>query len=264
MITLAVFLTLLLLGFPIFAAILLAAIVFMAINDLSILFDGIPLQLYSALDANSLLAIPLFVLVGEIMNKGGLTQRLIAVAELLTGRVKGGLAYANLITNAMAASILGSAIAQIGVMSRVMIPVMTEKGYDKGFASAVTVSGGLLGPIFPPSMLMIIYGVRRAARCALVYCRYYSGYPYFCGLVCGGVVVQPIERQNPQHRRQRRARPVLEKSFVGRNLARLDSVCRHHRHCRRRHDAHRSWRRSLFDCFRAVPRLSRNQVPRLV
>lgn len=159
MITLAVFLTLLLLGFPIFAAILMAAIVFMAISDLSILFDGIPLQLYSALDANSLLAIPLFVLVGEIMNKGGLTQRLIAVAELLIGRVKGGLAYANLITNAMAASILGSAIAQIGVMSRVMIPVMTEKGYDKGFASAVTVSGGLLGPIFPPSMLMIIYGV---------------------------------------------------------------------------------------------------------
>lgn len=159
MITITIFLVLLLTGFPIFGAILAAAVTFMMVNDLAILFDAIPLQLYSALEINSLLAIPLFLLVGEVMNKGGLTQRLIAVAELLVGRLKGGMAYANLITNAMAASILGSAIAQIGVMSRIMVPAMEKKGYDKSFSCAVTVTGGLLGPIFPPSMLMIIYGV---------------------------------------------------------------------------------------------------------
>lgn len=159
MITVILFFMLLLVGFPIFGAILTAGIVFMVSNDLSILLDAIPLQLYSALEINSLLAIPLFLLVGEVMNKGGLTQRLIAVAELLVGRLRGGMAYANLLTNAMAASILGSALAQIGVMSRLMVPAMEERGYDKSFASAVTVSGGLLGPIFPPSMLMIIYGV---------------------------------------------------------------------------------------------------------
>lgn len=159
MVTVFSFLALLCLGIPIFAAILLAAIVFLAMNDLSVLFDGIPLQLYSSLEVNGLLAIPLFVLVGEIMNKGGLTQRLIAVTNLFVGRFKGGLAYANLITNAMAASILGSAIAQIGIMSKVMIPAMEKQGYDKALSGAITASGGLLGPIFPPSMLMIIYGV---------------------------------------------------------------------------------------------------------
>jgi tripartite ATP-independent transporter DctM subunit len=159
MITLAVFFGLLFLGLPIVGTILASAVVFMATNDLSALYDSIPIQFYGALEINSLLAIPLFLLVGEIMNRGGLTQRLIAVADVLVGGFKGGLAYANLFTNAMAASILGSAVAQIGVMSKVMIPAMERVGYRREFSGAVTVSAGLLGPIIPPSMLMIIYGV---------------------------------------------------------------------------------------------------------
>lgn len=159
MTTLAVFFGLLLLSLPIVGVILVGAIAFLASNDLAVLYDSIPIQLYGALEINSLLAIPLFLLVGEIMNKAGLTQRLVAMAEVLVGGLKGGLAYANLVTNAMAASILGSAVAQIGVMSKVMIPEMERKGYDRAFSGAVTVSAGLLGPIIPPSMLMIIYGV---------------------------------------------------------------------------------------------------------
>lgn len=159
MITLIVFFGLLFAGLPIVGTILVGALTFMLTNDLSMLFDSIPIQFYGALEINSLLAIPLFLLVGEIMNKAGLTQRLIAVAEVLVGSMKGGLAYANLFTNAMAASILGSAVAQIGVMSKVMIPAMERMGYPRAFSGAVTVSAGLLGPIIPPSMLMIIYGV---------------------------------------------------------------------------------------------------------
>lgn len=159
MTALIIFFGLLFAGLPIVATILAGAVAFMATNDLSVLFDSIPIQLYGALEINSLLAIPLFLLVGEIMNKGGLTQRLIAVTEVLVGGVRGGLAYANLFTNAMAASILGSAVAQIGVMSKVMIPAMERAGYNRAFSGAVTVSSGLLGPIIPPSMLMIIYGV---------------------------------------------------------------------------------------------------------
>jgi tripartite ATP-independent transporter DctM subunit len=159
MITLIVFFGLLFAGLPIVGVILAGAIVFLATNDLAALYDSIPIQFYGALEINSLLAIPLFMLVGEVMNKAGLTQRLVAVAEVLVGSLKDGLAYANLFTNAMAASILGSAVAQIGVMSKVMIPEMERKGYDRAFSGAVTVSAGLLGPIIPPSMLMIIYGV---------------------------------------------------------------------------------------------------------
>ena len=113
MITLIVFFGLLFAGLPIVGAILAGALAFMATNDLAVLYDSVPIQFYGALEINSLLAIPLFLLVGEIMNKAGLTQRLIAVAEVLVGNLKGGLAYANLFTNAMAASILGSAVAQI-------------------------------------------------------------------------------------------------------------------------------------------------------
>ena len=159
MIALIVFFGLLFAGLRIVGTILIGAVVFMATNDLAVLYDSIPIQFYGALEINSLLAIPLFLLVGEIMNKAGLTQRLIAVAEVLVGGTRGGLAYANLFTNAMAASILGSAVAQIGVMSKVMIPAMERAGYHRAFSGAVTVSAGLLGPIIPPSMLMIIYGV---------------------------------------------------------------------------------------------------------
>lgn len=159
MIALIVFFGLLFAGLPIVGTILIGAVVFMTTNDLAVLYDSIPIQFYGALEINSLLAIPLFLLVGEIMNKAGLTQRLIAVAEVLVGGTRGGLAYANLFTNAMAASILGSAVAQIGVMSKVMIPAMERTGYNRAFSGAVTVSAGLLGPIIPPSMLMIIYGV---------------------------------------------------------------------------------------------------------
>jgi tripartite ATP-independent transporter DctM subunit len=159
MTALIVFFGLLFAGLPIVGTILIGAVVFMATNDLAVLYDSIPIQFYGALEINSLLAIPLFLLVGEIMNKAGLTQRLIAVAEVLVGGTRGGLAYANLFTNAMAASILGSAVAQIGVMSKVMIPAMERAGYNRAFSGAVTVSAGLLGPIIPPSMLMIIYGV---------------------------------------------------------------------------------------------------------
>ncbi|MNF49620.1 Sialic acid TRAP transporter permease protein SiaT [compost metagenome] len=153
------FLALLLGGLPILFTLLAATLLFIYVEDVFVLAESLPTQFYGALEQNGLLAIPVFMLVGEVMNKGGLTERLIAAANVLVGRFKGGLAYVNLLTNAMAASILGSAIAQIAVMSRLMVPAMEKQGYDKSFAAAVTISGGLLGPIIPPSMLMIIYGV---------------------------------------------------------------------------------------------------------
>lgn len=159
MMTLIGFFLALFIGLPIFIALLLAALIFMFESGNLVLLSSVTVQMEGVLSQSGLLAIPLFMLVGELMNKGGLTKRLIACADLFVGGFKGGLAYVNLLTNAMAASILGSATAQISIMSKLMIPTMVEKGYDKNFAAAVTVSGGLLGPIIPPSMLMIIYGV---------------------------------------------------------------------------------------------------------
>ncbi|WP_298718079.1 TRAP transporter large permease [uncultured Oceanisphaera sp.] len=159
MITTVSFFVALLIGLPIFITLLLGTLVFLMQADLTVLMSDLTIQLYGSLNQNGLLAIPLFMLVGELMNKGGLTSRLMNAADVFVGGFKGGLAYVNLLTNAMAASILGSATAQIAVMSRLMVPTMVEKGYKKEFSAAVTMAGGLLGPIIPPSMLMIIYGV---------------------------------------------------------------------------------------------------------
>lgn len=118
-----------------------------------------PQRLYSGLESFGLIAIPLFMLAGELMNSGGITQRLVAFAKVLFGHYRAGLAYVNVVANMFLASIIGSATAQIAMMSRVMVPAMEKEGYSREFGAATTASAALLGPIIPPSMLFIIYGV---------------------------------------------------------------------------------------------------------
>ncbi len=154
-----VFLILLLLGLPIALVLAETAIAYIWLTDNSLLFLSYPQQLFSGLERYGLLAIPLFILTGELMNEGGITRRLISVAGIFVGGLRGGLAYINLLANMMMASIVGSGVAQIAIMSRAMVPEMTREGYAPEFAAATTAAGGLLSPIIPPSMLFIIYGV---------------------------------------------------------------------------------------------------------
>lgn len=97
------------------------------------------------------------------MNSGGITKRLVYFAKVLFGHYRAGLAYVNVVANMFLASIIGSATAQIAMMSRVMVPAMEEEGYRREFSAATTASAALLGPIIPPSMLFIIYGVSSGA-----------------------------------------------------------------------------------------------------
>jgi len=119
----------------------------------------LPQRLYSGMENYGLLAIPLFMLAGELMNSGGITKRLIDFAKSFVGHYRGGLAYVNVIANMLLASIIGSATAQIAMMSKTMVPSMEKEGYSRPFSAATTAAAGLLGPIIPPSMLFIIYGV---------------------------------------------------------------------------------------------------------
>ena len=154
-----IFIGLLFVGVPIALVLAVTALVYIAVSGNYILFLSYPQQLFSGLENYGLLAIPLFMLTGELMNKGGVTRRLVSMASILVGGFKGGLAYINLIANTMMASIIGSAVAQISIMSQVMVPEMEKHGYSKEFAAATTAAGGLLSPIIPPSMLFVIYGV---------------------------------------------------------------------------------------------------------
>lgn len=157
--TFLVFAVLLLLQVPIGVGLSLTAIFYIWYSGNTVLFESFGQQFFGSVESYGLLAIPLFILAGEFMNEGGLTRRLINFARVFFGGFRGGLAYINLMANMMMAAIMGSAVAQIAIMSRAMVPQMEREGYDKPFATAITAAAGLMGPIIPPSMLFVIYGV---------------------------------------------------------------------------------------------------------
>lgn len=157
--TLLVFLVLLFLQVPIGVALCLTAMFYIWQSGNLVLFESFGQQLFSSVEAYGLLAVPLFILAGELMNEGGLTRRLIRFARVFVGGLRGGMLYINLMANTLMASVMGSAVSQIAVMSRAMVPEMERDGYDRTFSTAITASAGLMGAIVPPSMMFVIYGV---------------------------------------------------------------------------------------------------------
>lgn len=151
----------LLLGFgvPIFVVLGLSALIFIVSTGNWSLLDSYLRQFYQGMNSYGLLAVPAFILVGELMNAGGLTRRLIAMANVVFSALRGGLAFVSLAANMMMAAIVGSAIAQIAVMTRVMVEEMAENGYSRDQAAAITCAGGLLGAIVPPSMPFVVFAV---------------------------------------------------------------------------------------------------------
>ena len=154
-----IFLVLLFIGVPVAFVLYLSTVAYVLLTDNFLLFLSFAQQLFSSLEKYGLLAIPLFLLVGELMEAGGCTRRLVDAASVFVGTFRGGLAYINLLANMMMASIMGSANAQIAIMSRTMVPAMSSRGYDPAMAAATTAAGGLMSPIIPPSMIFIIYAV---------------------------------------------------------------------------------------------------------
>jgi tripartite ATP-independent transporter DctM subunit len=153
------FLFFLISGMPVAFVLIAVTFVFMLSLGNTALINALPQLMFSSVENFNLLAIPLFVMLGEIMNEGGMTRRIVAAARSWLKRLPHDLPFVNLVANLVLAAIMGSATAQIAVMSRVMVPAMEKEGYKRGYASALTASAGLLGPIIPPSMPFIIYGV---------------------------------------------------------------------------------------------------------
>ncbi|RSL32096.1 TRAP transporter large permease [Salibacterium salarium] len=116
-------------------------------------------ELVTSVDSFPLMAVPFFILAGEIMGRGGITDRLFGVANSLVGNKTGGFAIATIITCMFFAAISGSAPATVAAIGGIMIPAMVRMGYDKRFATATVAAAGSLGVIIPPSIPMVIYGV---------------------------------------------------------------------------------------------------------
>ncbi|CAD5299970.1 C4-dicarboxylate ABC transporter permease [Bosea sp. 62] len=157
--TIGAFFGIMLAGVPIALCLCLGALIYMAATGNMQLLPNYPLQMFGGVDSYGLIAIPLFILIGEIMNGGGITRRIVDLAMAFVGSLKGGLAYVNILANMFVASILGSATAQVAIMAQVMVPEMERKGYDKDFAAGLTAYGGMLGPIIPPSVMFVVYAV---------------------------------------------------------------------------------------------------------
>lgn len=118
----------------------------------------IPQKIVAGIQSWTLLAVPFYILAAQIMNYGGVAERLLEFAEQLVGWMKGGLAHANVLASMIFAGISGAAVADASGLGLVEMKVMTDAGYDKRFAVGVTASSCMLGPIIPPSIMLIIYG----------------------------------------------------------------------------------------------------------
>lgn len=122
-------------------------------------WQSIALQMTNSADSFPLLAIPFFLLAGEIMNAGGLSKRLVTLGLALVGHLRGGLGYVAIVTAVLLASLSGSAIADTAVLAGMLVPIMRSSGYPMGRASGLIASGGIIAPVIPPSIGYIVFGV---------------------------------------------------------------------------------------------------------
>lgn len=153
------FFVLLLLGMPIGYVLGIAGVVGMwMIAPGGRFFPMAAERFFAGLDLFTFLAMPFFILAGEIMNRSGITDRLIGLADALVGYLRGGMAHSNMVASVMFAGLSGAATADAAAFGNTLVPAMVKSGYTRPFACAVTAAGSIIGPTIPPSNLMIIYG----------------------------------------------------------------------------------------------------------
>lgn len=149
-----VFVVCLVLRFPIAFALGLACLSYVLAKGIPLII--VPMKMYSGIDVFVLLSVPGFIMAGNLMNHGGLTERIIRFCNHLLGHIRGGLALVNIGASMLFAGISGTAISDTASMGSIMIPAMKKEGYDMGFSCAVTAASSTVGPIIPPSVPMII------------------------------------------------------------------------------------------------------------
>jgi tripartite ATP-independent transporter DctM subunit len=145
-----------LLGWPVVLAILLPAAAYVLINDIPIELIG--QRMSYALDSFPLVAVPIFIFVGNFMNQAGITERIFRFADTLVGRAPGGLGQVNIFSSLIFSGMSGAALADIGGLGRIEVRAMTARGFTPEFSGALTCASAVVGPIFPPSIPLIIYG----------------------------------------------------------------------------------------------------------
>lgn len=154
--SMAVFLAM---GVPVVFAVGAAALIAIVLVIQTMPLIIVPMSMFNGMDSFPMMAIPFFILAGELMNRAGISMQLVNFARSLVGHVSGGLGHTNVVANSIMSAISGSSLANIAAVGRVLIPAMEKEGYDRAFATSVTIGASLLGPIIPPSITMVIFAV---------------------------------------------------------------------------------------------------------
>ena len=154
---LPLFLAVLMIGMPVVFALLAAPGIMLwasgAERDITLMYRNV----YNGMDSFPLMALPFFMLAGEVMNRGGITERIVEFSQAFMGHLRGGLAHVNILSSILFAGLSGSAVADTSALGSTLIPAMERNGYTRRFAAAITAASSVIGPIIPPSGIMIIY-----------------------------------------------------------------------------------------------------------
>lgn len=152
-----IFFVLLSIGMPVVFVLLVAPALSILIDGKEMFFSKLLSTLFSGMYSFPLMAIPFFILAGELMNSGGITRSIVRFSEAMIGHVRGGLAQVNILSSILFAGLSGSAVADTSALGKMLIPAMEENGYTRRFSAAVTAASSVIGPIIPPSGIMILY-----------------------------------------------------------------------------------------------------------
>jgi len=152
------FFLLLFIGLPIAWSMLVSVVTWMVFSDRLMFLPVLPERVFQGMDSFVLLAVPLFILAGELVSEGKITSRLVDLANALFGWMRGGLAQVNIGASLLFAGITGVALGDIASLGRIFIPEMVKQGYTSAYAAAVTASSSIIGPMVPPSLVAVIYG----------------------------------------------------------------------------------------------------------
>lgn len=144
------------LGIPIAFSVAMSSCLFALVSGINMI--AVAQRIVNGADSFTLMAIPFFILAGEIMNSGGITQKLVIFAKAIIGQVRGGMCYVVILANMIMAGVSGSSVADACAVGGVTIPAMEKDGYKRDFATAVNGAAATIGPIIPPSMGFVMYG----------------------------------------------------------------------------------------------------------
>ncbi len=178
------FILLLIIGLPIAFCLIASSILYLVIQDYPLTL--ITQRMFEGMNGFPLLAVPFFVLTGQFLLKGRLLRKMCEFANAMFGHIRGGLAMINIVVSLFLGSIIGLAVADAAALGSFLIPMMKDEGYEAKFASAITASSSLLGPIMPPSVLMILYSIA-VGKTSIAGLFLGAIIPAF--MICGGQIV---------------------------------------------------------------------------